>query len=236
MIDYTNYVNFIKNLKSIDNFKSNEDYRFVLEHTSYEQGKEYIRYIEHLDKNKVINYCIKNDKIGGGIKHDYILLKTSPSNFRYLLHADIILKHINSLKLNNLDIVEIGGGYGGLCLAINELNENIKIKSYNLIDLSPVIQLQKQYLYQHKINYATNFYEAFNYGEEIKYNNMFLISNYSFSEINNNHQKEYIKKLFPKVSHGFMTWNFIKVFDFGFSYKEEVEYPLTGKLNKYVYF
>ena len=65
---------------------------------------------------------------------------------------------------------------------------------------------------------------------------MFLISNYCFSEIPGNLQKEYIAKLFPKVSHGFMAWNHIPVYNFGFDIKEEVEFPKTGSYNKYIYF
>ena len=72
--------------------------------------------------------------------------------------------------------------------------------------------------------------------------NLFLISNYSFSEIESEHQKGYIKYLFPKVSHGFIIWNHIALYDFGFKVTIEDEYPLTSNNpnpllnNKYVYF
>ena len=46
----------------------------------------------------------------------------------------------------------------------------------------------------------------------------------------------YIKTLFPKVQHGFMAWNMIPIYDFGFKYTIEDEYPKTGDFNKYVYF
>jgi hypothetical protein len=49
-------------------------------------------------------------------------------------------------------------------------------------------------------------------------------------------QKQYIATLFPKVSHGFMAWNNIPLYNFGFETKSETEVPLTGPVNKYVYF
>ena len=83
-------------------------------------------------------------------------------------------------------------------------------------------------------------YILFTYGSNINDDNLFLVSNYCFSEIEHNHQMQYIAKLFPKVSHGFMVWNRIIVYNFGFTVKEELEYPLTGawngNKNKYIYF
>jgi hypothetical protein len=65
---------------------------------------------------------------------------------------------------------------------------------------------------------------------------MFIISNYCFSEISEEFQKKYIDILFPKVSHGFMAWNMIPTYNFGFKFSEEDEYPKTGEFNKYLRF
>ena len=80
------------------------------------------------------------------------------------------------------------------------------------------------------------FIDSKTFGSSITATNLFLISNYCFSEIDTYLQSMYIKMLFPKVSHGFMAWNFIPIYNFGFIYKEEDEYPLTGEGNKYIYF
>jgi len=137
-----------------------------------------------------------------------------------------------------LDIVEVGGGYGGLCLALHHFAEKygVKIKSYTILDLAPPSRLQKLYLEKIQPSLKVDLVDASTFGEGISKTNLFLISNYCFSEIPDNLQKEYIAKLFPKVSHGFMAWNHIPLYNFGFDVKEEMEYPKTGAYNKYLYF
>jgi hypothetical protein len=60
----------------------------------------------------------------------------------------LILDHIKKNLLNNIDLVEICGGYGGLCLFIFKLSIlfNISINSYTIFDLSEPMILQKKYL------------------------------------------------------------------------------------------
>lgn len=241
---YTNYHNYIDSIISLPylpDFKSNNYYRGILEHVSFEYGKEYLELIKtqtNLLEHSIHNYCRLNDKIGGGEKHDYNGIITSPTNFRYIYHAHLILSHMVKSNITNVNIIELGGGYGGLCLAINSMcnNYGIRIKSYSLIDLPAPNRLQQKYLAHHELSFPTNFYSAFNYGSEVQDGNNFLISNYCFSEISHEHQSNYIKTLFPKIQHGFMVWNFIPLYNFGFDCREETEYPLTSGENKYVYF
>lgn len=239
---YYDYVSKITAESDLSSFKSNEIYRGMLEHVSFEQGVEYLKLIRNttpLTEEVIVNYCKENDRIGNCIKYDYGFINTSPTNLRYLFHSHLILKHISSLKLENLNIVEVGGGYGGLCLAISQLGKyyNVTINNYNIIDLPVITTLQRKYLESHTLNFTINTYNAFNYGEEItSNNNTFLISNYCFSEIDSERQSKYIQILFPKIQHGFIAWNHIPVYNFGFKYDVEDEYPLTGQFNKYVYF
>jgi hypothetical protein len=238
---YEKYSEYINSLTNIDNFKSNHLYEEILEHVSYEKGKEYLSLIisqTPFTKEDIINYCNQNDIYGGGKKHNYDFITTSPTNFRYIFHSYLILTHMNSLELNNINIVEVGCGYGGLCLAMSYFSKilNISINSYNLIDLPAISRLQQLYLVNHDINFTTKFHSAFEYGKDIELDKLFLISNYCFSEISKEHQDNYIEKLFPKVEHGFMVWNFIPLYFFGFFYRQEREYPSTGHMNKYLYF
>jgi len=239
---YYDYVTKITAESDLSSFKSNEIYRGMLEHVSFEQGVEYLTLIRNttpLTEEVIVNFCKENDRIGNSIKYDYGFINTSPSNLRYIFNSHLILKHISSLKLENLNIVEVGGGYGGLCLAISQLSKyyDVTINKYNIIDLPVIGTLQSKYLESHTLNFTVNTYSAFNYGEEIySDNNTFLISNYCFSEIDSKHQSKYIQILFPKIQHGFIAWNHIPVYNFGFTYDVEDEYPLTGQFNKYVYF
>jgi hypothetical protein len=246
MIDYQSYINYIKlccDNNNLETFKSNPNFTWVLEHTSYNQGLEYLEYsrkLFNISEKDIKFFCTINDEIGGPQKFDYDFAKVSPSSLRYIFHSNLILNYMKSLNLENINICEIGGGYGGLCLAINYFspNYNINISSYNIIDLYEITRLQENYLDYHKIK-NVKYYDAFTYGEQIQDKDIFLISNYCFSEIEDEHQKLYIEKLFSKVSHGFMCWNHIKPYNFGFDYKEETEYPFTGNSvsqNKYIYF
>lgn len=240
-ICYDNFCNFVSNLNSINDFKSSSIFQGILEHVSLEQGNEYLYYIKkitELTDEDIKQYCELNDKYGGGNKYDFGFMTASPSSLRYILHSHLIFKHIQSLNLNNVDIVEVGGGYGGLCLAINYFSKaySINIKSYTIIDLPSLIRLQNMYLSAHELNFPVSYLSALNHGKDITVKNLFLISNYCFSEISNENQIGYINNLFPNVSNGFMVWNHIPLYDFGFKIHSEIEYPLTGSINKYIYF
>jgi hypothetical protein len=138
--------------------------------------------------------------------------------------------------LNNIDIIEIGGGYGGLCFFMYKLAKlfNITINTYAIFDLPNPLMLQKKYLEKVNIN-GVNFVEL----DSIKNinENSFLISNYAFSEISFDLRQKYsISVLNPYTSHGFLAWNNIPVYSF-VDKKDllvEDEYPLTSGINKYV--
>lgn len=241
---YYKFSSFLDNISVNDNistFKNNEACTYMLEHVNYEQGLEYLSLIKKyspFNEEDIKNYCIINDKIGEGIKYNYEFIKTSPSNFRYIFHTYLILNYLNKIKITNPTICEVGGGYGGLCLAIHFFSSkyNININTYNIIDLPNVLELQKKYINMNNTSIKINYYNSLNYGSEIDSNNLFLISNYCFSELSAENQLKYRTKLFPKISHGFMAWNYIPVYDFGFKCDIEDEYPKTGPFNKYVYF
>lgn len=238
---YCQYITDVCDKNDLTNFKRNGIYRTILEHVSQEIGAQYIDAISgytRLTLKDITEFCTLNDSIGDTIKSDYTNLVTSPSNLRYIFHSHIILNHIRSLNLPQLDIVEVGGGYGGLCLALHHFAEKygVNINSYTIVDLAAPSRLQKLYLEKIQPSLKVDFVDASTFGAGISKSDMFLISNYCFSEIPDNLQKEYIAKLFPKVSHGFMAWNWIPLYNFGFDVKEEMEYPRTGPHNKYLYF
>ena len=117
-------------------------------------------------------------------------------------------------KLNNIDIIEIGGGYGGLCFFIYKLAFmfDITINTYSIFDLEMPLILQKKYLEKNNI-VNVNFVNLTNITNLNK--NSFLISNYAFSEISMDLQKQYTEQVLnPYTSHGFLTWNFIDVYNF----------------------
>jgi len=236
---FTSYVRQALGTPAMDSFKSHPDVTDMLEHVNPSLGEEYMAHLQstRLSMDLIRAYCQKNDRIGGGQKHSYSFL-TSPSNLRYLFQAHLICSHLRQLQKETVEIVEVGCGYGGLFLAMEMVAPvySVRISRYHLIDLPESSALQQWYLAAHDYNTPTQFHPASTYGNAINSMDLFLISNYCFSEISEEHQKRYRRQLFPRVSHGFMAWNNIPTYDFGFPMKEEMEYPLTGPMNRYVYF
>ena len=153
-----------------------------------------------------------NDKIGNPHMSDIGTFYASPSCFRYIYHACLILNNNKKLANSSINIVEIGGGYGGLSLAINTFAKlfDITINTYHIIDLDCVTQLQSKYLSMHNItNLITHNADTFGSNiEASKDKPLYLVANYSFSEICSKFQDKYIDILFPKITSGFFLWNF----------------------------
>ena len=108
-------------------FKSHPAYRHVLEHVSEDEGQKYldeiqIDYMDKLDEVK------QNDSLGGPVTYDYDKVgNISATTLRYIKNtSDIITKFGNSFD----SIVEIGGGYGGLCKVLSSF---IKFEQYLLL-------------------------------------------------------------------------------------------------------
>jgi len=240
---YTQYVDKILGSGDLTNFKNNSNYTYMLEHVSQEYGNQYLKLIKEkftIPDSDIIQFAIMNDVIGDPKKYNYLGVNMSPTSLRYFFQAMLILKYFESTGVSNLRIVELGGGYGGLCLAINFCSKyftSFKINEYNIIDLESPTKLQKKYLSCHKLSFNINTYVSDNFGAELMSNDdLFLISNYCFSEIDKRLQDKYISILFPKIKHGFITWNMIPIYNFGKTVSIEEEYPKTGEYNYYIKF
>jgi hypothetical protein len=247
---YETYVGRICHANDLTSFKSNPNYTYMLEHVTPEQGNDYLSCIQSstsISISEVYNFCALNDAVGSPSKTKYkpqgVYIDVSPSSLRYIFQAHLILTHMKNIGNFQTDIVEVGGGYGGLCVAIHYFapNYGISINSYRLCDLSNIIRLQTIYLDTVLPDVNIEFVNAESYGEHISCSNIYLVSNYCFSEISDHHRLEYQKKLFNKVSHGFMAWNHIPVYNFGFEMYVTQEVPYTAPHgntheNKYVYF
>ncbi len=225
----------------LSHFKSDPDYTYVLEHVTKEQGIQYLQYIQtqtQISFLDIITFCRLNDRIGSPTTYPILQVDISPTSLRYIWHAHVILSYFKSLGKSKIDIVEVGGGYGGLCLALYYFQEKygLTIQSYTIIDLTDIIKLQELYLNNFPMQPSVQFVDASTFGKEIPKTNLFLVSNYCFSEIPLEYQYQYIQHLFPKIEHGFLAWNMIPLYDFGFPVRVEEETPNTGPLNKFVYF
>ncbi len=258
MDPYSNYIEYIQTITS-DNiinssFKSNSNYTQILEHVSQQYGQEYLEYImtefPEIPIEKIREFVYINDLIGNPIKYKYNDdLICSPTNLRYIYHALVILKHYQAKSCNS--IVEIGCGYGGLFLAISFFAKFLKINivKYYIIDLNEVGQLISLYLQCHQhITLPYEIHNASSFGSTVNGCNLYVISNYCFTEIMEEYRFSYAKNLFNKVIHGFITWqtsevsleNFKKYFK-NVTYRIIEEKPQTSfnhnfSRNYFVYF
>ena len=247
---YNNYEDCISSFVN-DNindwtFKSNTEYCLVLEHVKRNQGEMYINELRkrfdllyNSNKDYLIELCGVNDSCGKPKKYNFKnFTDCSPTSLRYIFQSFLILTYMKECNLNNIDLIEIGGGYGGLCFFIYKLAHlfDITINTYSIFDLQMPLTLQQKYLENlniHNINYVT-----LDNMKNLK-DNSFLISNYAFSEISLELQKQYTSNVLnPYVSHGFLAWNFVDVYEFidNKNIIIEAEYPLTYRTNKYVRF
>lgn len=251
---YNHYTQAIEQNLSLNpsewNFKSNPNYNAILEHVDEGKGYEYLKSINeefheifNNNLNYIIDLCRTNDSYG---KTNRVFFKNfitcSPTNLRYIYHALLNLKYMKESNLNNINVIEIGGGYGGLCFFVLKLAGlfNIKINTYHIFDLKEAVELQKLYL----TNLQVNTYSSSTLDEPFTiYGNSYLISNYGFSEFDMDTQKKYIDKVIsPFVSNGMIVWNHIEPYKFiNKDLKIERERPLTSVVglnveNKFVYF
>jgi len=222
---YKDYINSVSNMNinniQNSNFKYNNNYSVVLEHVNYDKGIQYLKLIqsefEYIPFQYIVEFISINDKYGSPMTYsfDYIYnqkiklnIVSSPTTLRYIYHALTILDNYKKLE-KTLPIVEIGCGYGGLFLAICYFSKKlgIHIPHYNMIDYPEICNLIDCYIKCNNVDIIPySLYSCHTYGDDIKDNQLYLISNYCFTEIDEVDRNKYIDILFKKVEHGFIIW------------------------------
>jgi hypothetical protein len=220
---YSKYTSAIERFidKEPLDFKQNPDYTYMLEHLDDICIRDARMKLKHVmnnnfvSKEDVIEFIKLNDSLGRPrINHIFDDIYSSFGSLQYVYQSILAINHFKTLA-SSVDVVEIGGGYGGLSLAMKFFGPRLglEIKTYTIIDLPSPLKLQKKYLEKLGVSDVT-FSDASGYGQDVKGD--FLIANYSWTEIDPEHRKEYQRILFPKLKHGFILWNHKGLFDFGF--------------------
>jgi hypothetical protein len=212
-----------ENDEIFNNFKRDDNYNFVLEHTDRNVGLGYINYIKNtkIDLSKIDKFK-QNDEQGSPIRYSYEepYGLISPTTLRYIK----VLSEIEMLfgSLDGKKIIEIGVGYGGQSKMIMDY---FNVAEYNYVDLPEVLNLTQKYL--KKYNYEnTNFYDYENLPDK-EYD--FIISNYAFTECNRDIQTIYLDKIINKSKMGYITGNYIGQF---FNVDTMNKYEIQEKINK----
>ena len=195
-------------------FKSHPAYRHVLEHVSYEEGQQYLDEVE-IDYKDKLDEIKENDALGTPVTCSYKGVGTiSPTTVRYLKNtSDIVNKFGTSFD----SIVEIGGGYGGLCKVMSSF---VEFENYLLIDLEECNMLSRKYL--SNFDLPTMSYQA----EEIvdvEENFDLLISNYALSECNRETQMMYIERFVKNSDKFYLMHNNFHADNGNMSYEEFID-------------
>ena len=192
-------------------FKSHPAYRHVLEHVSYEEGKQYLDEIK-IDYKDKLDEIKENDALGTPVTCTYDGVGTiSPTTVRYLKNtSDIVTKFGTSFN----SIVEIGGGYGGLCKVLSSF---VDFEQYLLLDLEECNMLSRKYLSHFDL--PTMSYQA---EEIVELEDRFdlLISNYALSECNRETQMMYIERFVKNSDKFYLMHNNFHADNGNMSYEE----------------
>jgi hypothetical protein len=231
-IDYNSYLKVCekaaKDESVFKNFKRHPDYTPILEHVSYQQGLEYLSEIKQNCPNllKYMDRFLTNDKIGNPNVYYFEDLKIniSPTTLRYIKVLSDLINLFG--RLDEMNIIEIGGGYGGQCKIINDVYNPA---SYTLVDLPEVLKLNNKYLKDIENIILRNIDDL----SEIHYD--LCISNYAFSEVERKYQIFYAEKIIKNSDRGYITCNFIvsenlskeEIFALKLNYTIYQEKPLT---------
>lgn len=238
---YSTWENFAKKIatEKLESWKSHGDTKYMLEHVNERHARVYLDLAtKFLTRDQIQHICKINDTVGGSNAHEIDGIFASPSSTRYVSHALDICEQIKRKKLQNVCIVEVGGGYGGLALVLSEVSKimDVEIDQYVIYDLPGVCELQKFYLDHHNLEYNVVWNDSASFGSDLNTGNrIFLVSAYCISELDSNLRKKYLENLLSKVSGAYLVWNLESLEDLQphtFEVTEEV--PQTGTVNKII--
>ncbi len=187
-------------------FRRHHKYLGILEHVSRNEGEQYLNIIrgEYGMKDDEIFQILKPLMIVGNpklLRLKGLSKKISTTGLRYLKIA-LDIKKITGSNIGN--VVEIGCGYGGQAIILDQL---IEIESYTFFDLWQVNLLIKRFI--EDSNFSTKYTISTLKEDSFKCRNSwdFCISNYAFSELPKATQEIYINKILNNSKQGFMLMN-----------------------------
>jgi len=207
--DNSNYTDFCELAVSNDevffDFRRSAIYNCILEHFDYEFGQKCLDSVK-LNSEELLDYFSifqSSDLYGNPITFDYKKDGNfSASTLRYIANLSQIISAFGDLSGSN--IVEIGGGYGGLCKIIQD---RFQVNSYTVIDLPAVLKLTSKYLecFGNKYTEKLDLLTLDNLDACRKYD--LIISNCAFTECVPPIQDMYLEKVIKNATKGFIIYN-----------------------------
>ena len=193
---------FLRDESKLESFRRPYDYREILEHVDFSLGMKYLECIKKARPDnwqEIVRINLANDVFGKPFTYEYKEIgRVSPTTLRYIATA---LDIGDEFSLTGDEFVaEVGVGYGGQASVINRIFGN---KKYCAFDLPQVLDLSSRYIFE------TNPLFRFEIGDLANQTGKFdlLISNYAFSELAIDLQREYLKKVLLRARNGYMIMN-----------------------------
>jgi len=200
---YEDTVSLIVNSNSkFNRFRRIYNYREIVENVTFRQGQKYLKRIIFLGLPLTSDFSkyFLNDSVGKPTRYCYPNIgQVSPTTLRYI-SVSLEIKKLFGDGLSG-NIVEIGAGYGGQASILMEF---FKINKYGVYDLGNAQILIQKYLTNMNKENNLNMYSLSD-NSNIRWD--LAISNYAFSELPAELQKEYINKVLAKSERGYMIMN-----------------------------
>lgn len=200
---------YIEDDESFKTFKSNKDYfrTFDLNPIHGQIYKEEVETQYNVDPNskeylELLERFKENDSIGDPEKLDYDGHMFSPPTLRYIKNSFFITAQLNGKPIKR--ILEVGGGYGGLCKTLDVV---LDFNEYIFVDLEPVIKVQEKYVNQFECLKDKKFQFIPTTSEDKVTNIDLFISNYALSECDFDVQMKYFDQYISQSKYVHIIYN-----------------------------
>jgi hypothetical protein len=201
---------------ALASFKSESAVRTVLDGCTKSQGQAYLDRIgeEFPDVSYAAlkEYVQRNDALGDPnmcilLTAGNEMLFCSPANMRYAYYALCVLRDCRARGCRS--IVEVGGGYGGLFIAIDSLKAIVgaEITEYRIVEIPAMCPLARKCIEWHaeKSTTPATVYESTSWGADVPETD-YMVSLFCVTEIPETDRRNYFSALAARTKHGFILW------------------------------
>jgi len=202
--DYTDAcTEFVESDGKFTSFKQDSRYKKILEHVKRAESELFIESMKcpELITEDILESFKENDLYGTPeiLSYDFFG-DISPSTIRYIKNTlDIVDAFGKDIK----NIVEIGGGYGGLCKTISCM---VDFDNYVIIDLPEAAALAQKYT--SKFDSLSGRVQALPFPQlDVIEGIDLVISNYAFSECSRSIQMKYYNDVILNSDNFYMIYN-----------------------------
>ena len=178
-------------------FKRDPFYSLLYQGYSFEEGLSFLHAIENHSPSLITHFDVlrTNDEMGNPRIYDYGKYGLfSPTTLRHIQIAGRIRAHVGGAH----HIIQIGGGYGGLCKILHALS---LWESYTIVDLPEHLALARKVLEKEGIK-NVRFLNLDAIPLDAEYD--LVISDLSFSEFSRRFQKIFIDRILVHARSGYI--------------------------------